>query len=323
VNILGWLRKALTVWNGVFSFLLALVFSGVLLSLDGPGRLVFHQVMIGTVLYPVQATVSSFDGTLMMRRENERLTRENAALRTENDWLHESLRQGPRLEEMRKFKQTVSLRLKPARVIAQDPGRFQSAWVIDLGSADSMATNMPVLTSRGVVGKIVKVYRNHSLVQLLTDHAFKVSVQSSRSRARGILESDGPERLVARFPAGSDVARGDSLTTTGLGGVFPKGLRLGTAGREVTRHEKENQDVIRSFRVMPFQKLNTVEEVFVLIKADSWVLASAVADTVMTDTVNTLSSPAATTTTQTKTPSTSPKPGSVKPGSTNSEGARR
>jgi rod shape-determining protein MreC len=280
VNILGWLRKALTVWNGVFSFLLALLFSGILLSLDGPGRMIFHRVMVGTVLYPVQATLSSFDGTLRMYRENERLTRENAALRAENDWLLEAHRQVPRLQEMARFRNSVSLRLKAGQVIAQDPGRFQSAWVIDLGSVDSVSVNMPVLTSQGVVGKIVKVYRNHSLVQLLTDHAFKVSVQSSRSRARGILESDGPERLVARFPAGSDVARGDSLTTTGLGGVFPKGLRLGTAGREVTRQEKEHQDVIRSFRIQPFQKLNTVEEVFVLVKTDSWVMADAAADTV-------------------------------------------
>lgn len=281
MNILGWLRKALTIWNGVFSFLLVLIFAGALLSLDGPGRLVFHRVMTGTVLYPVQATLSSLDGTVGIFRENERLRRENAALRAENDWLHEAYRQLPRLEDMSRFQRSVSLRLKPARVIAQDPGRFQSAWVIDLGTVDSAAVNMPVLTSRGVVGKIVKVYRNHSLVQLMSDHAFKVSVQSSRSRARGILESDGPERLVARFPAGSDVARGDSLVTTGLGGVFPKGLRLGTAGREITRQEREHQDVIRTFRVLPFQELNTVEEVFVLIKTDSWVLADPSVDSLV------------------------------------------
>jgi rod shape-determining protein MreC len=272
VNILGWLRKALTVWHGAFSFLLALVFSGALLSLDGGGKIVFHEVMTGTVLYPVQAALSRLDGTVRVHRENARLTRENAALRAENDWLHQTQGQVPRLVGMARFQRSVSLRLKAGRVIAQDPGRFQSAWVIDLGAADSVGINMPVLTARGVVGKTVRVYRNHSLVQLLADHAFKASVQSSRSRARGILESDGPHRLVARFPAGSDVARGDSLMTAGLGGVFPKGLRLGTAGREITRLEKENQDVMRAFRVDPFQELNTVEGVFVLIKSDRWVL---------------------------------------------------
>lgn len=272
MNIFGWLRKALTVWNGVFSFLLALVGSGALLSLDAPGRVAFYEVMTSTVLYPVQAALSSLDGTVRIYRENARLTRENAALRAENDWLHQMQLQSVRLEEMARFHRASSLRLVPGRVVAEDPGRHQSAWVIDLGGADSVAVNMPVLTSRGVVGKTVKVYRNHSLVQLLTDHAFKAAVQSDRSRARGILESDGPGRLVARFPAGSDVARGDSLITAGMGGVFPKGLRLGRADREITRQERENQDVMRTFRVEPFQELNTVEEVFVLIKSDTWTL---------------------------------------------------
>jgi rod shape-determining protein MreC len=270
VNILGWLRKALVAWNGVFSFVLAMALSAVLLSQDGEGGRVFHEVATGTVLYPVQSTLSRLDGTLRIHRENARLTRENAALRAENDLLRQVNRQLPRLEEMSRFRQTVSLRLVPARVVAQDPGRFQAAWMIDVGASDSVEVNMPVLTARGVVGKTVRVHGGRSLVQLLTDHAFRASVQVDRSRARGILESDGPGRLVARFPAGSEVAAGDSLVTTGLGGVFPKGLRIGTAGRELTRQERENQDVIRTFQVSPFQELNTVEEVFVLIKRDAW-----------------------------------------------------
>jgi len=275
VNILEWLRKALTVWNGAFSFLIAVIFSGVLLSLDVTGKHVFHEVMIGTVLFPVESVLSRFDGTVGIYSENRRLTRENAALRAENDWLHQMQRQTPRLEAMTRFQQSVSLQLKATRVVAQDPGRFQTAWVIDVGTSDSVHVNMPVLTAQGVIGKTIKTYRDHSLVQLLTDPAFKVSVLSDRSRARGILEADGPERLVARFPAGSDVALGDTLVTTGLGGVFPKGLRIGAAGREVTRQEKENQDVMRSFRVQSFQRLNTVEEAFVLIKTDSWVLGDS------------------------------------------------
>jgi rod shape-determining protein MreC len=278
VNILAWISKALTVWNGVFSFLLALVFSGSLLSLDAGGKRVFHEVAVGTVLYPVQSVLARFDGTVRIYRENARLTRENAALRAESDWLRQALRQAPRLEEMERFRQSVTLRLKSGQVVAQDAGRFQTSWVIDLGEKDSVEVNMPVMTSRGVVGKTIKVFGDHSLVQLIFDPAFKISVQSDRSRARGILEADGPERLVARFPAGSDVARGDTLITTGLGGVFPKGLRVGFAGREVTRQEKENQDVIRSFRVEPFQRLNTVEEVFVLIKRDSWTQAREAGD---------------------------------------------
>lgn len=272
MNILEWMRKALTVWNGIFSFLAALIFSAALISQDAPGKKVFHEVMIGTLLRPVQAVLSRIDGGVRVYRENKRLTRENMTLRAENDWLRQSLKRIPRLEKLERFQQSTALRLKPARVIAEDPGRFQGAWAIDLGSADSVAVNMPVVTSRGVVGKTARVHRRHSLVQLLSDPGFKVSVQSDRSRSRGIMETNGPGRLVARFPVGSDVALGDTLTTTGLGGVFPKGLRVGAARREVTRQEQEHQDVLRSFRVIPFQELNSVEELFVLIQEDRWIL---------------------------------------------------
>ncbi len=272
VNILEWLRKALTAWNGVFSFLLAIVFSAALISLDAAGKRVFHEVMVGTFLRPVHAVLSRFDGTLLVHRTNVRLTQENVALRLENDMLRQAIRQIPRLEEMERFRAATDLRLKPARVIAQDPGRFQAAWLIDLGRADSVAVSMPVVTARGIIGKTARVHHRHTLVQLLSDPGFKVSVQSDRSRARGIMETDGPGRLVARFPVGSDVALGDTLVTTGLGGVFPKGLRIGETQREVTRQEQEHQDVLRSFRIRPFQELNTVEELFVLIEEDRWIL---------------------------------------------------
>ena len=270
MNLLEWLRKALVVWHGVFSLFLCVVFSSVLISQDRTGRVVFHEVMVGTLLYPIQTVLSRFDGTVFLHRENERLRRENAALRLENDFLMRSLHQVPRLTDMDRFRSSVTLRLKAGQILAEDAGRIQMAWVLDLGSVDSVGVNMPVLTSKGIVGKLVKCFRNHSLVQLLSDPLFKVSVQVDRSRARGILESDGPFRLVARFPAGSEVRPGDTLVTAGLGGVFPKGLHVGLASRDLSSADDQNRDVIRSFQVEPFQSLNTVEEVFVLIKQDQW-----------------------------------------------------
>ena len=232
--------------------------------------MVFHEVMIGTVFYPVQAFLSRFDGTLRIYYENKTLRRENAVLRVENDFLMQSVRRAPRLEEMDRFRSAVSLRLKVGQIIAEDAGRIQMAWVLDLGRSDSVDVNMPVITSRGLVGKTVKCFRNHSLVQLLSDPAFRASVQIDRSRARGILESYGGSRLIARFPAGSDVLSGDTLITAGLGGVFPKGLRVGLVSGEVSGIEEQDADVIHSFQVNPFQPLGSVEEVFVLIKEDSW-----------------------------------------------------
>ena len=270
MNPFEWLRKALLVWRGIFSLLLCLIFSGVLLSQDRAGRVVFHEVMVGTLLYPLQATLSHFEGSLRIYHENEKLRRENMIFRAENDFLKQSLRQLPRLQEMEHFQSAVSIRLKAGKIVAEDAGRLQRAWILNLGRVDSVDVNMPVMTSRGIVGKIGKCFQRYSLVQLLSDPEFKVSVQVDRSRARGILESRGVSRFEAQFPAGSDVQVGDTLITAGLGGVFPKGLRAGVVQRDVSGLEEQNSDVIRAFQVETFQSLNSVEEVFVLIKEDRW-----------------------------------------------------
>ena len=269
MNILEWLRKCLSVWRGIFSVIFCLVLSGMMISLETPGRVVFHEVLVGTLLFPIQFGLTSFQGVLHLSRDNVRLLGENAALRAENDLLREWLKRIPNLDEMERFRTASSLRLKAGRVIAQDAGRLQTAWVVDLGRADSVDVNMPVLTSRGVVGKTAKCFTHHSVVQLLVNPASKVSVVANRSRARGILEAYGGGRLVARFPAGSEVREGDTLVTAGLGGVFPKGLRIGIASPEIAGTQ-EGDDVIRSFPVRAFQDLNSVEDVFVLIKEDLW-----------------------------------------------------
>ncbi len=272
MNFLEWIRKALTVGHGIVSLVLCLIFSGTLVSLDRPNRAIFHEVMVGTLLYPVQELFSHLEGTLHIYRENDSLLQENAALRVENDLLRQSTLAVPRLEEMERFRTATALHLKPAQVIAQDAGRLQMTWVIDLGRADSVDVNMPVLTSKGVVGKTAQCFRNYSVVQLISDPAFKAAVQDDRSRVRGILESYRLYRLEAQFPAGADVHPGDTLVTAGVGGVFPKGLRVGVTDQEMPGAETQNGDVLQTVLVHPFQELSMVEEVFVLIKKDSWQL---------------------------------------------------
>ncbi len=270
MNFLAWIQKALAVWHGIFSFLLCLIFSGMLISMNGSERVVFHEVMISTFFYPLQSVISRLDVTVRVYRENDQLKGRNASLRIENDLLRQELRQTPRLAGMERFRSESALRLKPGRVISQNAGRLQSTWVIDLGTVDSVKVNMPVVTALGVMGKTAKCFRGHSVIQLLGDPAFKVSAQDDRSRVRGILESYRLYRLMARFPAGADVHPGDTLITAGAGGVFPAGLRIGVCEEEVSETEEQSGDVLRSFRVRPFQELATVEEAFVLIKEDRW-----------------------------------------------------
>jgi rod shape-determining protein MreC len=271
VSILDWFFRLFTVWKGFFSLCLCLVGCGVLVSLPPAERQTFHDVMISTFLYPAQAILSKLNRTIFVYKENEELKRLNTVLRLENDHLIQAIKRLPRVQELEAFGAGSGLPLKMAQISAEDPGRFSTNWVVNLGRQDSVDVNMPVLTSKGMVGRTAKCYRSHCLVQGLNDPGCKVSVLCNRSRVNGMLESWPGGRLVARFPRDADVGVGDTLVTSGMGGVFPKGLMVGlvTGGNA---EADDAGDILRAVEVRPFQDPYLVEEVFVLLREDSWIV---------------------------------------------------
>lgn len=269
MSLFDWILRLFTVWKGFISLCICLVSCGILVSLKPSERQTFHDVMTSTFLYPAQAILSKLNRTIFVYKENEELKRVNTALRVENDNLIQAIKRVPRIAELEAFGVGSGLPLKMAQISAEDPGRFSTNWVINLGKRDSVGVNMPVLTWKGVVGRTAKCYRNHCLVQGLSDPNCKVSVLCNRSRVAGMLESWPGGRLIARFPRDADVGEGDTLVTSGMGGVFPKGLSV---GQVLGSHKDVDEigDILRAVEVKPFQNPYLVEEVFVLLREDSW-----------------------------------------------------
>ncbi len=273
MNIFDWFLRLFTLGKGVVSLIAAVVCCSVLISLKPPERQTFHDVMISTFLYPAQAILSRVNRTIRVFKENEELKQQNTSLRVENDFLQQAIKELPRVEQMEAFGALSGLKLKMAQISAEDPGRYSKNWVINLGHEDSVDVNMPVVTALGVVGKTVKCYRSHALVQSLSDPNSKVSVLCNRSRVNGVLEASPGGRLLVRFPADADVKTGDTLMTSGMGGVFPKGLAVGEVGDD-QKDASEGGDILKALEVKPFQNPYLVEEVFVLIRKDSWIVGA-------------------------------------------------
>ncbi|MBW8887897.1 MAG: rod shape-determining protein MreC [Fibrobacteres bacterium] len=271
MSIFDWFLRLFTFGKGIVSLILCVIFCAVLISLKHPERETFHDVMISTFLYPAQYILSKTTRTVMIYRENEELKHQNAALRLENDYLVQAIRELPRVQEMEAFGARSRLKLKMAQISAEDPGRFSNNWVINLGKEDSVDANMPVITASGIVGKTAKCYHSHCLVQGLTDPSCKVSVLCNRTRVKGMLEAWPGGKLVARFPVDGDIGAGDTVVTSGMGGVFPKGLLVGVVAGE-HQDASEGADILKGMEVKPFQNPHRVEEVFVLIRPDSWTL---------------------------------------------------
>ncbi len=244
------------------------IVSIILLNLSSQGKRVFYDVAIITVLSPIESVLSVKKRYFHVYEENKNLRIQNLLLKNENDQLKQYGLQNSRLKELLAYKSDSGYTLLAGEVIARNPGRYETTWIINLGTNDSLSENMAVLTTKGIVGKTVKVYQDYSMVQILKDATSKVSIRVQRSRVIGILESYKMREVIGRFPSHLDVQDGDTILTSGLGGVFPKGIPVGV----VVDKERMNDNVIRRTSIKLFQNPSLVEEVFVIEQKPTWIV---------------------------------------------------
>ena len=223
---------------------------------------------LGTVFYPAQVIISSVNSVRSVTAENQHLKEENARLRQETYYASEGLQELARLHTLVRFDDKWDYPIVTARVVGHNPGRFLTTLVINRGTSHGVKENMPVFSMNGLVGKITKATFTHSRVQLLVDPNLKLSVLERKSRVVGFLESVDGHLLTAMIPSHAGVKEGDTLITSGLGGIFPKGIPVGT----VKAVRKSDLDVMRQMDVAPFQEFSSLEEVFVMEKDPEWII---------------------------------------------------
>ncbi|MCQ2108426.1 MAG: rod shape-determining protein MreC [Fibrobacter sp.] len=241
-----------------------------LLMRQAPGtiRQSIVSTALGTVFYPAQLVASSLNSFREVALENEQLKEENARLRQETYHAREGLQELARLHTLVRFDDKWDYPIVTSRVVGHNPGRFLTTLVINRGTRHGVKENMPVFSMNGLVGKITKAAMTHSRVQLLVDPNLKLSVMERRTRVVGFLESKDGHMLTAMVPAHAGIQEGDTLVTSGLGGIFPKGIPVGT----VNKVRKADLDVMRLMDVAPFQEFAILEEVFVMEKEPDWVI---------------------------------------------------
>jgi len=160
-----------------------------------------------------------------LRRENQQLKEQeiqSAAIARENDQLRALLN----------WQRQVPWKLKLANVVTRDPANWWRTVQIDLGSRDGVRENLPVLTSSGLVGRVASVKSSSAQVVLIGDPNCRVSALVENSaRDTGVLLASGPLDTslieLTYLASSANLKSGQSVITSGLGGVFPKGIPIG------------------------------------------------------------------------------------------------
>jgi rod shape-determining protein MreC len=196
------------------------------------------------------------------RDENERLRTRVAALEEENLQFREALVESGRLRRIAEMREGLEVPMRPSQVVGQDVSPWFHSVLIDRGRAEGVRSGMPVVTDRGVVGLVTATAPNASRTLLVLDAQSAVDGIVQRSRARGIVRGQGTDRLAFEFfVRGDDVQVGDVVITSGFGGVYPKGLRLG----EVIEVHAEPTRLLHQAVLRPAVDFGRLEQVFVML----------------------------------------------------------
>jgi rod shape-determining protein MreC len=230
-----------------------------------------------TITYPIQKGTSSvgnwIGGLFGNFGELRRASTENQELHRQIDQMQAELRdtrdraaEGERLEKLFKLNEKVGYGTVVARVIARDPSMWFDTVTIDKGRWSGVDVNMPVITSGGIVGRIVSTSPWSSQVMLITDEksgAGAVVGQLGESSALGSIKGLGESGLLEmRYVSGMEkVQVGDTVTTTGQDAIYPQGYNVG----QIVEVRPGSATQAQVIRIRPSAGLDRLKEVTVLM----------------------------------------------------------
>jgi rod shape-determining protein MreC len=261
--------------NLTIGIIFALLFLGV--GLDRLGYMTPVRALVQTIVQPAQGALSvaaSQAGDVVRRQQNiEQLQEDNAFLQgevnrlaVENIRLRELERENEQLRELLNYtRNNVDFDYTAAsvvgHVIGSNPSNLLYTIFIDVGGKDGIAEDMPVITYRGLVGRVTRVSATGAQVLLIIDPASSVNVVTQNSRVQGIVRGElGGTLIMERIPQGETVAPGDLVLTSGLGGQFPDKLVIG----QVTEVFQRDLDLFQTARVRSTVDFGELETVLVL-----------------------------------------------------------
>jgi rod shape-determining protein MreC len=263
----------------IFTAIILLVIFIVVVNLpvlreSAPSRV--SRKLVLSAIYPIQYTFNAaFSGmgdfahnvlTLWGASEENRVLKSEVAelqarvnmtkdLASENDGLKKDL--GFKLGNPYGFK------LLPAMIISRSPSNWFESVLINKGSADEVSVDQAVVCSEGIVGRISEVGRFYSKVMLVTDPGSSMGVMIKRSKELGVAVGGAMSYLQIKYlQVSASLEVGEEVLTSGVGGVFPKGIPVGVISKTSAR----DYDIFRYVEIKPLVQFSKLDRVFVIMK---------------------------------------------------------
>lgn len=217
---------------------------------------------VGSIIgVPFNAIGNAFTNATASQEDLTTLQEQNAELLATVMKLEEYRLENERLNALLELKDAYNMEAVGARVIGRSSDSWNQVIVIDKGTKDGIGAGMPVMDANGLIGQVESAGPLSSTVRLITDEQSGVAAMIQSSRVEGILSGSINGLLYLNYiPVTTTVNVGDIIITSGIGGIYPKGIAIG----EVVSVEATAEDLYHTIVVMPISSSENFEEVLVL-----------------------------------------------------------
>lgn len=252
--------KFFRIYSTYLTFLLCLILSVTLIFSNNNEQVETLRAMFVDVSGSITKKLNWFSLVIGAMEENKRLLSENQRLKYENALIREISDENFRLKELLEFKKTAPFEFRAGHIIHWSVPLLSTV-TIDLGLADGVMKNDPVISNGRLVGKIIEAGNSSSICQLVTDANFRVSALIRNSDALGFLEYNSGNHAVIQVNNSAVVAKGDSVVTSSYGDIYPPGIPIGKVTDFTT-----DPGLFKTVRVEFFVRYELLREVSVIVK---------------------------------------------------------
>lgn len=249
------------------NIILLSVFNRRYISYYGPGRIAISivapfQKATSTSIRFIRDIWRHYFFLVNVAKENEDLRKDlNRAFEKKIQFKEFEL-SNARLRNLLNFKKNITDRVLAAEVIGKDPSPWFKTVLIDKGQRDGVEKGMAVVIPEGIAGQTTEVSAHYSKVLLIIDHNSAVDALVQRDRARGIIKGGSAGQCLFKYVLRKhDIEVDDIVVSSGLDGVFPKGLPVGYVSGVI----KPKSGIFQEVTVAPHVDFEKLEEVLVVL----------------------------------------------------------
>ncbi|SHJ47204.1 rod shape-determining protein MreC [Hathewaya proteolytica DSM 3090] len=236
---------------------------------------------VGVVLNPIQkffysvnTKVKNFGEFVFsfsnVKEENERLKKENNQLKKSLTDYNNAKKENSELRKLLNYAESNSeYKYICSDIVGMGGESYVDGYTINKGSKDGIKKRMIAVTDEGLVGQVVSVGRNWSIIQTLGNENICVAAFNERSNetngiVKGYRENDEPVTTMETSNLDSDILKGDKIITSGLGGIYPKGISIG----QVTEVVEDKSSFIKYGVIKPSVDMSKLEKVLIVVPND-------------------------------------------------------